>query len=94
MRFCIVGSGAVGGYYGAKLAHAGCDVTFLARGAHLAAIRERGLTIKSRRSELQDCRIAELQKVMEGRSEGHKVRRSQGQKVTRPEGLKAEGLKA
>jgi 2-dehydropantoate 2-reductase len=47
MRFCIVGSGAVGGYYGAKLAHAGCDVTFLARGAHLAAIRERGLTIKS-----------------------------------------------
>ena len=48
MRFCIVGSGAVGGYYGAKLAHAGCDVTFLARGAHLAAIRERGLTIKSR----------------------------------------------
>jgi 2-dehydropantoate 2-reductase len=48
MRFCIVGSGAVGGYYGAKLAQAGCDVTFLARGAHLAAIRERGLTIKSR----------------------------------------------
>jgi 2-dehydropantoate 2-reductase len=47
MRFCIVGSGAVGGYYGAKLAQAGHDVTLLARGAHLAAIRERGLTIKS-----------------------------------------------
>lgn len=47
MRFCIVGSGAVGGYFGAKLAHAGHDVTFLARGAHLAAIRERGLTVKS-----------------------------------------------
>jgi 2-dehydropantoate 2-reductase len=46
MRFCIVGSGAVGGYYGAKLAHAGHDVTFLARGAHLSAIRERGLTVK------------------------------------------------
>jgi 2-dehydropantoate 2-reductase len=47
MRFCIVGSGAVGGYYGAKLARAGHDVTFIARGAHLQAIRERGLTIKS-----------------------------------------------
>lgn len=47
MRFCIVGSGAVGGYYGAKLAQAGHDVTFIARSAHLAAIRERGLTVKS-----------------------------------------------
>lgn len=47
MTFAVVGSGAVGGYYGAKLARAGHDVTFVARGAHLAAIRERGLTIKS-----------------------------------------------
>jgi 2-dehydropantoate 2-reductase len=47
MRFAIVGSGAVGGYYGAKLARAGHDVTFVARGAHLAAIRERGLEIRS-----------------------------------------------
>ena len=47
MRFAIVGSGAVGGYYGAALARAGADVTFVARGAHLAAIRERGLTIRS-----------------------------------------------
>ena len=47
MRFAIVGSGAVGGYYGAKLARAGHEVTFLARGDHLAAIRERGLTVKS-----------------------------------------------
>jgi 2-dehydropantoate 2-reductase len=47
MRFAIVGSGAVGGYYGARLARAGQDVTFVARGAHLAAIRERGLSIKS-----------------------------------------------
>ena len=43
MKFAILGSGAVGGYYGAKLARAGHDVTFIARGAHLAAIRERGL---------------------------------------------------
>jgi 2-dehydropantoate 2-reductase len=47
MRFCIVGSGAVGGYYGAKLARAGHDVVFIARGPHLAAIREHGLAIKS-----------------------------------------------
>jgi 2-dehydropantoate 2-reductase len=47
MKFAILGSGAVGGYYGAKLARAGHDVTFIARGAHLAAIRERGLTINS-----------------------------------------------
>lgn len=42
-----MGSGAVGGYYGAKLVRAGHDVTFVARGAHLAAIRERGLEIRS-----------------------------------------------
>ena len=47
MRFAILGSGAVGGYYGAKLWQAGHDVTFIARGAHLAAIRERGLEIRS-----------------------------------------------
>jgi 2-dehydropantoate 2-reductase len=47
MRFAILGSGAVGGYYGAKLWRAGHDVTFIARGAHLAAIRERGLEIRS-----------------------------------------------
>src|SRR5512132_3007537 len=47
MRFAILGSGAVGGYYGAKLARAGHDVTFIARGAHLQAISERGLHVKS-----------------------------------------------
>jgi 2-dehydropantoate 2-reductase len=47
MRIAILGSGAVGGYYGAKLARAGHDVTFIARGAHLAAIRARGLEIRS-----------------------------------------------
>src|SRR5919204_1491920 len=47
MKFAILGSGAVGGYYGARLARAGHDVTFIARGAHLTAIRERGLAIRS-----------------------------------------------
>jgi 2-dehydropantoate 2-reductase len=43
----VMGSGAVGGYYGAVLRHAGNDVTFVARGDHLAAIRERGLRVDS-----------------------------------------------
>src|SRR5689334_9264311 len=47
MRFAILGSGAVGGYYGARLAHAGHSVTFIARGAHLEAIRQRGLVVRS-----------------------------------------------
>jgi 2-dehydropantoate 2-reductase len=47
MHFAILGSGAVGGYYGARLARVGHKVTFLARGAHLKAIRERGLLIWS-----------------------------------------------
>jgi 2-dehydropantoate 2-reductase len=47
MHFAVLGSGAVGGYYGAKLARSGQRVTFIARGAHLAAIRDRGLEIRS-----------------------------------------------
>ena len=47
MRFAIFGSGGVGGYYGARLAAAGEDVTFVARGAHLAAIRSEGLRVTS-----------------------------------------------
>jgi 2-dehydropantoate 2-reductase len=47
MRFAIVGSGAVGGYFGARLAESGQDVTFIARGAHLAAIRANGLRVRS-----------------------------------------------
>ena len=47
MHFAILGSGAVGGYYGAKLARSGQQVSFLARGPHLRAIRERGLMVWS-----------------------------------------------
>ena len=47
MRFAVLGSGAVGGYYGALLARAGHEVTFVARGAHLDAIREYGIKIRS-----------------------------------------------
>jgi 2-dehydropantoate 2-reductase len=47
MRVLVVGAGGVGGYFGARLVRAGTDVTFLARGAHLEAMRERGLRIRS-----------------------------------------------
>ena len=47
MHFVILGSGAVGGYYGAKLVHAGHRVSFLARGAHLRAMRDHGLEVRS-----------------------------------------------
>jgi 2-dehydropantoate 2-reductase len=46
MRYAIIGAGGVGGYLAVKLAAAGQEVAVLARGAHLAAIRERGLTLR------------------------------------------------
>lgn len=46
MRVAIVGAGAIGGYLGLKLARAGAEVTLIARGAHLAAIRQNGLTVE------------------------------------------------
>ena len=47
MRIAIYGSGGVGGFFGARLAQAGNDVHFIARGAHLAAMREKGLKVES-----------------------------------------------
>ena len=47
MKVAIIGTGGVGGYFGAKLVKAGFDVTFLARGEHLRAIISKGLTVKS-----------------------------------------------
>jgi len=43
----MMGSGGVGGYFGARLQQGGADVTFVARGAHLAAMRANGLTVES-----------------------------------------------
>jgi 2-dehydropantoate 2-reductase len=51
MRIAIMGSGGVGGYVGGRLAAAGQDVTFIARGAHLAALRTEGLRIESARGD-------------------------------------------
>ncbi|MGZ5092012.1 MAG: ketopantoate reductase family protein [Burkholderiales bacterium] len=47
MKIAVLGSGGVGGFYGGRLAHAGYDVSFVARGAHLAAMRSQGLTIEN-----------------------------------------------
>jgi 2-dehydropantoate 2-reductase len=45
MKICIFGAGAIGGYMGAKLAHSGADVSLVARGPHLKAMRENGLRL-------------------------------------------------
>src|SRR3954471_7887370 len=45
MRICVFGAGAIGGNFAARLADAGNDVSIVARGAHLEAIRARGLTL-------------------------------------------------
>jgi 2-dehydropantoate 2-reductase len=55
MRIAVVGTGGIGGPYGASLAAAGADVTFVARGAHLAAIRENGLRVEGDRGETHIC---------------------------------------
>ncbi len=47
MKIAVMGSGAMGGYLGARLATGGAEVSFIARGAHLAAIREHGLKVTS-----------------------------------------------
>ena len=47
MKIVIFGTGGVGGYFGGRLAQAGEDVTFIARGAHLQAICQNGLQVES-----------------------------------------------
>ncbi|MBI2351662.1 MAG: 2-dehydropantoate 2-reductase [Deltaproteobacteria bacterium] len=51
-RIAVMGAGAVGGYFGAKLAASGCKVAFIARGEHLKAMRRDGLRIKSPQGDL------------------------------------------
>ena len=56
MRIAIMGSGGVGGYFGARLALAGNEVSFVARGKHLAAMQKHGLRVES---SLGDLHVAE-----------------------------------
>jgi 2-dehydropantoate 2-reductase len=51
MKLAVVGAGAIGGYVGAALARGGADVTLIARGAHLAAMAERGVRVLSPRGD-------------------------------------------
>src|SRR5262249_55875304 len=57
MRIAVVGSGGVGGYFGGRLAASGSDVAFIARGAHLAALRPRGLRIVSPLGDVELPRV-------------------------------------
>ncbi len=52
MKFAVFGSGGIGGYFGARLAAAGEDVRFVARGAHLEAMRTGGLRVKSAKGDV------------------------------------------
>lgn len=58
MRIVVVGAGGVGGYFGTRLAAAGHDVTFVARGRHLAAIQEHGLVVRSPLGEFRSSATA------------------------------------
>src|SRR3954467_14445647 len=53
MRIAVVGTGGVGGGFGAALAKAGADVSFIARGAHLAAMKAQGLYVRSDRGDIR-----------------------------------------
>ena len=58
VRIAVMGTGGVGGYFGARLAQAGHDVAFVARGRQLAAMRERGLSVRSARGDVHLARPA------------------------------------
>jgi len=66
MKIAVLGSGAVGGYYGALLARAGHDVVFIARGAHLDAIRSQGLRVRGPLGDWQVRAAAEQDTVAVG----------------------------
>ncbi len=60
MRICIYGAGAIGGHLGVKLARAGADVTFVARGPHLAAMAADGVTLRRVRRRSPCARAARI----------------------------------
>jgi len=53
MRIAVYGAGGVGGYFGGRLAQAGAEVHFIARGAHLRALREHGLSVRSVKGDFE-----------------------------------------
>jgi 2-dehydropantoate 2-reductase len=57
MKICVFGAGAIGGYMGVKLAQAGAEVSLVARGPHLAAMQENGLTLIEENGEPQTVKV-------------------------------------
>jgi 2-dehydropantoate 2-reductase len=68
MKIVVLGSGGVGGYFGGRLAAAGSDVTFVARGAHLEALRRDGLKITSALGDLHIPKVNAVQTIDEVRA--------------------------
>ena len=65
MKIAILGAGGVGGYFGGRLAAAGNDVTFIARGAHLDAIRRQGLRLLSPLGEIHVPKVKAVETIAE-----------------------------
>lgn len=65
MKIVVLGSGGVGGYFGGRLAAAGSDVTFIARGAHLEALRRDGLKITSALGDVHIPKVKAVQTIAE-----------------------------
>jgi 2-dehydropantoate 2-reductase len=64
-RICIVGAGSIGGFVAARLARTGAELTLIARGAHLAALRRDGLTLIERDGTARTHRVAALGRLSE-----------------------------
>ena len=68
MKVAVFGAGAVGGYLGARLAGGGADVSFIARGEHLDAMRERGLTLVTPEGERSTVAVQRHRRPRRGRA--------------------------
>ena len=77
MKIAITGTGGVGGYFGGRLAKAGFDVTFLARGKQLEALQQKGLIVKSILGDFHLQKIQATNKISETAS-NHKIYIRQG----------------
>ncbi len=65
MKIAIIGTGAVGGYFGGKMVQAGYDVSFLARGEHLIALQKNGLIVKSIKEDFKISKISATNNIKE-----------------------------
>lgn len=68
MRILVVGAGGVGGYYGARLLHAGHDVAFVARGANVEALRTKGLRLTSTHGDVSFDRVEATERASDERA--------------------------